>query len=80
MEKQILNIGKILTKAEQKQINGGIIGGCGYYNGETGQVTYNLSSSEAQGSLSNESDHWCCDSCSDTGWYVSSKIRWIIME
>jgi hypothetical protein len=68
MKKQILNIGKTLTRAEQKQISGGT-STCAYYNGETGQPTYNISSSEAQGMLSNASDHWCCNTCDTASWY-----------
>ena len=68
MKKQILNFGQRLSRAEQQQINGG--SGCAYYNGATGEVTYGISSSAAQASLSNASDHWCCESCSTASWYT----------
>ena len=68
MKKQILNLGKKLSRTEQQKINGGS-GTCAYYNGQTGQVTYNISSTQAQASLAHPEDHWCCDSCSSASWY-----------
>ncbi len=56
----------VLDKKQQMSINGG---SCAYYNGVTGSVNYNLSPGEAQGSLSNASDHWCCSSCDTASWY-----------
>jgi hypothetical protein len=70
MKKQILHLGRKLSRTEQQKINGG--SGCAYYNGETGEVTYGMSSSGAQASLSNPSDHWCCNSCGSASWYNPS--------
>ena len=69
MKKQILNLGRKLSRVELQKVNGG--GTCAYYNGQTGVVVYGLSSSEAQGSLAHASDHWCCESCSTATWYNS---------
>jgi len=59
----------VVGKKQQMSINGG---SCAYFNGSTGEVQYNLSSGDAQGSLSNASDHWCCSSCSTASWYNPS--------
>jgi len=56
----------VLDKKQQMSINGG---SCAYFNGDTGSVSYNLSPGEAQGSLSNASDNWCCSSCDNASWY-----------
>ncbi|CAL2061238.1 hypothetical protein [Tenacibaculum sp. 190524A05c] len=72
MKKTILNLGTKLSKEVLKEITGGVIqssGRCAYYNGETGKVNYNISSSHAQNSLHNSSDHWCCDSCNSASWF-----------
>jgi hypothetical protein len=73
MKNTISNLGRVLARTEQKQINGGGLqlgsGSCAYYNGETGYVSYNLSSNEAQIMLSNGSDHWCCNNCGSASWY-----------
>ncbi|MFD2567271.1 hypothetical protein [Pseudotenacibaculum haliotis] len=82
MKKQILNFGETLSRAELQKINGGT-GTCAYYNGETGQITYNLSSSQAQGMLANASDHWCCESCDTASWYhpdVGDKAPAIVIK
>ena len=66
--KNLLKLGKKLSKAQQTQIKGGN-GDCAYYNGQTGEVIYLLSSSQAQGMLSNASDNWCCNSCGSASWF-----------
>ena len=73
MKKQILNLGRKLSRAEQQKINGG--GTCAYYNGQTGQVTYNISSAQAQASLANAEDHWCCQSCESASWYEPHAVN-----
>ena len=69
MKKQFLNLGKALSKAEQKQIFGGetepegLAGGsCGYMH-PSGQVWCGLSRSQAEGAYNNMGGNWCCDSC-----------------
>ncbi|MFP4847141.1 hypothetical protein [Winogradskyella sp. PE311] len=72
--KNLLNLGKTLNKAEQKSVFGGF-GSCAYYNGVTGEVSYLLTSSQAQGMLNDASDHWCCNSCDSASWFVFKKYE-----
>ena len=59
MKKSILNIGKILTKAEQKQINGGSI--CSM----TGVQCFSSGSCNSENCSG--SHHYCeCNACIDT--------------
>ena len=67
MKKQILNIGKTLSRAELQKINGGA-GTCKYYNSQSNCIQIGLSSSQAQGLLAHPDDHWCCESCDTTSW------------
>ncbi len=77
--KMLANLGKSLSKAEQRKIIGGNApsgGTCAYMlpNGNasgTGPiVTYNVSSSTAQTMIAGvPGAHYCCDSCSQASWY-----------
>ena len=71
MKKTILNLGIVLNNQAQKQIIGGVnpVGSCAYYNGENGEVVYNVTSEFAQSLLHYSSDHWCCNSCNTASWY-----------
>ena len=66
MKKQILQLGKALSRAELQKINGG--GTCAYYNSQSNCISSGLSSQQAQGRLSHENDHWCCNSCGTASW------------
>ena len=67
MKKQILNLGRKLSRAEQQKINGGS-GSCQYYNGALGCRMSGLTSSGAQAQLHTPLDHWCCESCDTASW------------
>ncbi len=68
--KKILNLKgvKTISRQAQSSISGGSFT-CAYYNGETGEVTYRVTSGMAQVFLKNASDHWCCNSCATASWY-----------
>ncbi|AQS94453.1 hypothetical protein BXQ17_10420 [Polaribacter sp. BM10] len=74
MKKQILNIGKALNRAEQKQVFGGATlaaeGSCAVRI--NGSVWTGLSLSrinEVKKNMSaGDSVQWCCDGCSTASW------------
>jgi hypothetical protein len=63
MKKQILNLGKALSKADQKEINGGGIppGWCRRTNGNTGQSCNNHSDCTVNAALSPVCHQGCCN-------------------
>jgi len=69
--KNLMNLknAKILSKVEQRSINGGI-GGCAIMI--NGQVWGNVSLSSINKAIGNmksgDSLHWCCDSCATASW------------
>ena len=73
MKTQILNIGKALSRAEQKQVFGGRMlynGGCAFQggNGYYGQVGANYSLEYVQAGADLTGGHYCCDSCCTASW------------
>jgi hypothetical protein len=72
MKKQILDLGKALSKKQQKEIFGGRAQseGCAYQAGNgndgAGAIGAGLGWAEA-GAIAN-GGHYCCDSCCDVGW------------
>jgi len=65
MKKQLSNLGKVLTKEQQQQINGGgQSGSCGVYDPEVGW-TYGWSVEDAQWLYHKTSyvTGYCCASC-----------------
>lgn len=73
MKKQILNIGKALSRAEQKQVFGGMMaaeGSCAVrINGSvwTGLSLSRINKVKEKMSAG-DSVQWCCDGCSTASW------------
>ncbi|MCT4699662.1 hypothetical protein [Tenacibaculum haliotis] len=70
MKKQILNLGKALNKAEQKEINGGGTCSahipCGHESCGGGENNYLFNVSQAEAIAFG--GRWCCESCSTASW------------
>ena len=69
--KNLMNLkgAKLLSKVEQKSINGGI-GGCAIMiNGEVfPSVTLSSIKKAKKNMVPGDSLHWCCESCATASW------------
>ncbi|MFM9908544.1 MAG: hypothetical protein ACKVOW_04310 [Chitinophagaceae bacterium] len=67
--KKLQNLGKSLSKNEQKEIAGGVGGTCCWHNAGWVQYGCGLSSGDAQAAatayalLSGQHGYWCCSNC-----------------
>jgi len=72
MKKQILNIGKALSRAEQKQVFGGVSQGGTCVIRLNGGIWHGQSSSDVEQvkkkMKTGDSMQWCCESCSTASW------------
>lgn len=84
MKKQILSIGQVLNRTEQKLVFGGLAeigesGGCAVEsgNGLSGRVGPNLTLSQVAAMAVQTGGHYCCASCCSVGWLDASDKAYI---